>query len=656
MRVTGYQHNYRIFDSTAATRTDTPLIDIPQTLQAIPIQLLHDQGAHSLEDAVRNAPGVSVDLGDGNRDEFFIRGVKTKADFFIDGVRDDTEYFRDLYNVEEVDVLQGPTAILFGRGNAGGLINLVTKQPRRAPIRHLTLQAGTQNFLRGTVDFGNPIGDNAAFRINAVGQHSNGFRDHYYERRYGINPEIRFWLGDNTTLDLSYNHLSERLRADRGIPSRNGRPVRVSRDTFFGSIKQNHARNQVDAVNARITHDVNNSLTLRDTFRATRTDKFYQNLYPGSSVAADDTLSLKGYHHGNTRTSYFNHAEMILDAQTGSLRHKLLLGLDLGYQAGHDYEDTADTTENVPLADPIANSTFDIPERNNDVTANSEGIYAEDQIGWGAHWKALVGVRWDRFSVGAHYHLLPEGSGTHNIDTAFSPRAGLIYKPTQTDSLYAMVSRTFTPQGSNLGLSLKKPKGANFGPQRAIDYEIGNKLNLFDGRLSLTAALFQLDLNNVLNQDPNNPSRLVQTGAQRNRGFEFTADGRLTSNWSVWADYSYIDAEIVHATTKAPAGAEAGLVPHNQFSVWTRYAMNAHWGIGGGVLGRSRVYTSFSNDVVLPGYVRADAMAYYRNGNYRIQLNVKNLFNTHYYPTANGDNQIMPGAPITALLRFSVNF
>jgi catecholate siderophore receptor len=656
MQVIGYPDTYRIPDSTAATRTDTPLIDIPQTLQAIPIRLLHDQGALSLEDAVRNAPGVSVELGDGNRDEFFIRGVKTKKDFFIDGVRDDTEYFRDLYNVQEVDVLQGPAAVLFGRGNAGGLINLVTKQPQRAPIRRFTAQAGTLNFLRDTVDFGNPIGDNAAFRVNAVVQHNGGFRDYFYERRYGINPEIRFWLDDNTTLDLSYNHLSERLRDDRGIPSRNGRPVDVSRDTFFGSVKQNHARNRVDAVNARISHDVSDSLTLRDTFRGTRTDKFYQNLFPGSAVAASDTLSLKGYLHGNTRTSYFNHAEMIFDTRTGSVRHKLLLGFDLGYQTGHDYADEAETVENVPLADPTANSVFDIPGRNNDVTAHSEGIYVEDQISWGAHWKALAGVRWDRFSVDAQYHLLPNGNATHNTDTALSPRVGVIYKPAQSDSLYASISRTFTPQGSNLALSLEDPEGANFDPQTAVNYEIGNKLNLFDNRLSMTVALFQLDLDNVLSQDPNNPSRLVQTGEQRNRGFEFTVNGRLTSNWSIWANYAYIDAEIVHATTEAPAGAEVGLVPHNQFSMWTRYDINDHWGIGGGMLGRSRVYTSFSNNVVLPGYVRAGAMAYYQNGNYRLQLNVENLFDTRYYATAGGDNQIMPGAPINALLRFSVTF
>jgi catecholate siderophore receptor len=656
MRVTGYQDNYRISDSTAATRTDTPLIDIPQTLQAIPIQLPHDQGAQSLEDAMRNAPGVSVQQGEGNRDEVIIRGVKTKKDFFVNGVRDDTEYFRDLFNVQEVDVLQGPAAVLFGRGGAGGVINIVTKQPVRRPIRHITLEAGYWHHLRGTLDVGGPIDRDSALRINAVGENSGSYRDHFYQHRYGIDPEFTLSLGDDTRLETGAEHLYERRRADRGIPSRNGRPVDVSRDTFFGSIEQNYARATVDALHARIEHDFEDNLTLRDTFRVTRTDKSYRNMYPGSAVAADATLSLSGYRHANARTSYFNHTDLVYDANTGSLHHTLLLGADLAWQRDNDREDKAETIDNVPLADPIANGVYDLPSRNNHVVGNAEGIFAEDQMSLGTHWKALAGIRWDRFSVDAKFHLLPAGSGIQHTDTAWSPRGGLIYKPTQADSLYASVTRTFTPQGSNLALSLKSPKGANFAPEKAINYEIGNKLNLFDNRLSLTAALFQLNLDNVLSQDPNDPTRLVQTGAQRNRGVELTLNGILTSRWSVWANYSYIDAEIVRATEDAPAGAEAGLVPHNQFSVWTRYAINPHWGIGGGVLGRSRVYTTFSNDVILPGYIRADAMAYYRNGNYRIQLNVKNLFDTHYYPTASGDNQIMPGAPIHALLRFSVSF
>jgi catecholate siderophore receptor len=218
------------------------------------------------------------------------------------------------------------------------------------------------------------------------------------------------------------------------------------------------------------------------------------------------------------------------------------------------------------------------------------------------------------------------------------------------------VSRTFTPQASNLALSLESPLGADLSPETATNYEIGNKLGLFGQRLALTAALFQLNLQHMVNTDPNDPTRLLQTGAQRNRGFEFSAIGNLTPKWSIAANYAYLDARITHATKKAPAGALAGLVPRNQVSLWTRYAIDNHWGVGGGVLARSRVFTSFDNEVILPGYAVAGAMAYYQYGNYRIQLNVKNLFDRRYYATANGDNQIMPGAPRRAMLRVSLAF
>lgn len=659
IKVVGYVDPYKVLRTRSATRTDTPLIDIPLTLQPIPIQLLDDQAANSLADAVRNAPGVSVNLGEGNRDQFVIRGVSTKADFFVDGVRDDSEYFRDLYNVREVDILQGPAALLFGRGNAGGLVNLVTREPERATIRNVAVHGGDFGFLRGTLDLGAPIGESAAFRLDAVAQRNGGdanFRDHYFEHRHGIDPEFRFWPNDATTLEVGASQLQERLRADRGIPSQHGRPAAVARGAFFGSVTQNSARTHVTEAHARIEHVVGPDTTLRDTFRVSRNEKSYQNMYPGGPVAPDGTLSIAGYRHGNARTSWFNHADMVIEAATGPLHHKLLLGVDLGHQDDADHKENAITLREVPVTDPLVTGTFDLPDRDNGAQADSQNLYVEDQMRWGEHWIALAGIGWDRFSVRAQYHLLPAGNDTRHVDTAFTPRFGIIYKPVPNDSMYASVSQGFMPQGSNLALSLKSPKGANLDAQAATNHEIGNKLDLFDGRLALTAALFQLDLEHVVSPAPDDPTVLVQTGSQRNRGLELAASGNLTRRWSIAVNYAYLDARIMNATTDGPAGALAGLVPYNQFSLWTRYDINQHWGVGAGVLGRSRAFTSFSNAVVLPGYARADAMAYYRHGPYRIQLNVRNLFDRHYFATASGDNQIMPGEPREITLNVSADY
>lgn len=659
VNVTGYRESYRVPASSTATGIATALIDIPLTIDAIPAALLQDQGAVTLQAALRNAPGVSTAGGEGNRDEFTIRGVQTKTDFFIDGVRDDSEYLRDLYNVREVDALQGPAALLFGRGNSGGLINLVTKAPKRLPVRGFVFQAGADGFARSTLDVGDALGSDAAYRVNAVGQRNGGdanFRDDYFEHRYGVDPEFKFWIGADTTLEVGASALHERLRADRGIPSQDGRPADVGLRTFFGSPTQNHARTRVDEAHVRFTHAVSQHLTLRDTFQVSRNNKYYENLYPGSAVATDGTLTMKGYFHGNTRTSWFNHAEMALDTQTGSLQHQFLVGLDVGRQRDTDYKVSAVSIKGVPVTDPSVVGVFDLPDRDNGAQANFQNLFAQDQISWGAHWKGLVGVAWERFKVSAQYHLLPAGSGTQHTDTAFTPRAGVIYQPVANDSMYASVSRTFTPQGSNLALSLKTPAGANLAAQTATNYEVGNKLDLFSHRLALTAALFQLDLRHVQNTDPNDPSVLVLTGAQRNRGFEFTANGELTPTWRIAANYAYLDARITSPTTSGPAGALAGLVPYNQFSIWTRHDLSAHWGLGAGLVGRSRAFTSFSDAVVLPGYVRADAMAFYQTGAWRFQLNLQNLFNRHYYSTASGDNQILPGAPRTAMLTVTGNF
>jgi catecholate siderophore receptor len=642
---------------TTATHVATAPIDIPLSIQAIPAKLLNDQGALSLEDAVRNAPGVSVHQGEGNRDQFLLRGISTKSDFFVDGMRDDSEYFRDIYNVSEVDVLQGPSALLFGRGNAGGVVNLVTKQAGPQRIRSLSLDVGSWGLRRATLDIGDALDDGIAWRVNAMNEQSGGFRDHADAHRKGINPTLALRLGSTTRLDLGVEHLHEWQRADRGIPSQNGRPANVPRSTLFGSLTQNSAQATVDAFNARLTHDFSDTLQLRNTLRISHNDKFYRNLYPGSAVAGNGTVTMSGYAHANTRQSYLDQAELLADFDTGALTHQLLLGGDFAWQQDIDRKLNSPSISGVPVTDPLVDGKFNKLDRDNEVTGRELGFYAQDQVSLGEHWLAVLGARWSRFALDANYHLLPPTrNSTRHVDTSWSPRAGLIYKPVPNDSIYLSATRSFTPQGANLAISAKSPTGQNLDPQKAVNYEFGNKLDLFDGQLSLTAALFQLELSNVNSPDPNDPTQLVQTGAQRSRGVAFTLTGQLTPRWNIAANYSHLNAQLTRTTTDAAAGAKVGLVPREQTSIWTTYALTPHWGVGGGVSAQSRVYTSFSNKVVLHGYASVDGMAYYEQGNYRLQLNVGNLFDRHYYASASGDNQIMPADPRNVQLKLRVNF
>lgn len=665
--VTGWfaNQNYLTPITSTATGTDTPTLNVPQSIQVIPQALLRDQGAQSLEDAVRNAPGVAVRQGEGNRDEFYIRGVKTKSDFFMDGLRDDTLYYRDLYNVAHVDVLQGPAAILFGRGGAGGLINIVTRQADGQPIREVSIETGSWGHLRSTFDIGGAMGESAAFRIMGMGEDSNSYRDHYYLQRHAINPKFRFQLGDRTQLDVGVNYLNDHRFDDRGIPSRDGRPVDVPRNKYFGSVDQNLSRTRVEAFNARITHQFNDQVTLSNAFRVTDNKRLWVMAYPGGPVDDNDQVKLDTYARNVNRLSYFNRTELVANFNSGgTVTHKVLTGVEMGWQRDNDRQVLPDVGKKktlpgtYPLSNPISLPvTMNKIDFDNHAVGKEFGVYLQDQISMGTHWMALLGIRRDRFSVSAHY-LKPgvTPNYTHNVDSEWSPRAGLIFKPVENDSIYASVTQTYTPNAFNLAVSQKKPDTANLAPEKDTNYEIGNKLDLLGGRLSFTAALFQLNLRNVLADAADGSGDKVMTGAERNRGYALSLEGALTDKLSIYANYSHLNAVITEDTEDAKAGNREGLVPNKQFSIWTRYAFNTNWGIGAGLRGESDKHTSYTNDVLLPGYTQADAMAYYQADRYRVQLNVNNVTDKKYYSTANGDNEIMPAAPRNVMLRLSMNF
>ena len=651
--VTGTIEPYHPGISTTATRTATPLRDVPQTLTVVPRELLADQNVQSLGAAMRNVPGVTVAQGEGNRDQLVIRGINTNSDFFVNGVRDDQERFRDLYNVQSVEVLQGPAAVLFGRGGGGGVVNLVTARPTRNTPSEVVVSAGSFGHKRATAQLGGALNGKAAYRFNLMTEDSGGFRDAFFLKRYALNPTIGFDLGRATSLTLSFEHLSDHRLADRGIPSQAGRPFAVAANQLFGS-RQNDARNSNDTASIVFEHRFSPRLLLRNSFLSGTYDKFYQNVYAGSAVNAAGSFTLSAYNHEIDRTNTFNQTDLIFTARTGRVSHTLLAGAELGHQFQDELRVTPAAIANVPASSPVRDADFASAPTTIRRHANSDiaAVYVQDQMTLGRGFKAVVGARTDRFEVNVDDRL-PANVDLGRTDVATSPRAGLIYQPSGIASFYTSYSYTFLPSGQTLGLAANT---AQLTPENARNYEAGAKLDLLGQRLNVSAAVFRLDRNNVKNTDPNDPSRLVLTGQQRTEGVTLSTSGSPLPKWSVFGGYSYLNARVTQNTAAAPAGRLVGLVPRSQFNLWSTYDLSTRWGAGGGVIRQAKMFASFSNQVELPAFTRVDGVVYYRVNRYRLALNAENLLDTRYYSTANGDNNISPGAPRSVQLSLRVMF
>lgn len=662
--------------TNTVTKTDTPLRDIPASVTIVPRQLIEDASMLSIGDVLRYVPGVMMHQGENNRDDIVIRGNRTNADFFVNGIRDDAQIFRDLYNVQQVDVLKGPASVIFGRGGAGGIVNRVTKRPLFAPVGEATVLVGNYDQLRGTFDIGNQFNESVAWRINGVAEHSDSFRDGVTLDRWGINPTMTFRFAPQTALLVDYEHLDDRRNQDRGIPSQNGAPYNTSRSQFFGNAEQSVSNNGYDALYLLLDHAFDNGWSLRNAFRVVHYDRFYQNVYPGSAVNAAGLMTISAYNNANQRTNYFNQTDLVKTFFTGSVAHTLLVGAELGYQDSANQRldgvfgaNTYLNLPNVPATNPYTTVSRFAPNpngsnANNNVTAEIGAAYVQDQITFTEQWKAVLGIRYDRFKVNYDdLRTLVPPTDLSRTDNAWSPRAALLWEPNNWSSYYLAYSYAFLPSGEQLSLA---PTTADLAPESAKNYEIGARWNITP-RLMVQAAIFRLDRDDVRAADPNNPGFFVKTGQQRTEGAEVGIQGAVTDYWAVFGGYTYLDSRVTKPfnsgtaatiSTIIPAGTRVGLTPQNMFSLWNRFDFTQGWGAGLGVIYTDDYYTSFTNLVKIPAYTRVDGAIYYTfaDGKARVALNVENIFNEKYYPTVDGDNNISPGAPTNARLTFTYAF
>ncbi len=629
-----------------------------------------------MEDALRNVPGVAASHGDGQRDQVVIRGFTAIADQFVDGVRDDALYFRDLSNIERVEVLKGPSAVLYGRGSSGGLINRVTKKPKFGETSGETaLILGSHSLKRAEVDLNLSLGEAAAFRLNAAREDSGSYRDQQFVDRYSVAPSLAFKLSAQTDVLLQYTKARDQRVTDFGIPALNSRPVAVPASTYYGSgnaKRDDTSTSLVDAYTATFNHHFNDAFSVRNTSRHYTYELDRYNTLPAGTT---DPVALTV---GRTRSlvlrdesGWFNQTDFTYKNTLGGFKQEWLFGMELGQQKRRS-ESVSGGTDRVSLFNPgrvippaftAANYAADSAIPNN-TTQDILGLYLQDQITLSQNWKALVGVRFDEFKQATRWdRKLP---ALERTDRSFSPRAGLVWQPADAQSYYLSYSRSFQPSAETFALAANNATNA---PEVTRNVEVGGKLDFLNGALNVTAALFNLQRSNIKNTDPANPTRQINVGTQRTNGLELAASGRLPGQWDLSAGYAYLDGEMVASiasvsTLQLPVvavsslGKVPALTPRHSAFLWAMKGLGGGFSLGGGFNYVGERFTSLTNSVTLPSYLTADLAGSYKVGRYEWGVNLKNITDKSYIVSSHGsnDNLILPGPPRELQLALRVKF
>ncbi|MGK5010066.1 TonB-dependent receptor [Janthinobacterium sp. MDB2-8] len=663
--------------SASGTKTEMALRDVPQSINVVPAAVIRDQNAMSIQDIMKNIPGVGLSTGDGQRDQVFIRGFTAIGDQFVDGFRDDALYFRDLSNVERLEVIKGPAAVLYGRGSSGGLVNRITKKPG-VDITDVALSLTNTAGRRGAVDVGR-VGETVDWRVTGARELSDSYRDQQFINRTALAPTVAIRLSGATKLLLQGDYLEDRRLTDFGIPSYHGRPVAVDAGTYYGAANARDAdfsQSRVVSTAATLTHKFSDSLSLRNAFRYYdyHLDRNNTNI-SGNVNEVKGTMNFGHAKLNRDESGWFNQTELTQKLVTGSLRHEVLYGAEFGKQ-NKDASSWASTVvaTNVSIFNPVLpvvdrsklgarSDTFG--------TYDTAAAYVQDAISFSDEWKALAGLRYDRYKQQSRLAnaLGVTTADLSRTDSAYSPRAGLVWQPSAVQSYYASWSRSFQPSGENFALAANN---ADLAPETTRNTEVGAKYELWGGRANATVSLFRLERDNIKTSDPIT-NRIVPVGTQRTDGLELTFNADLHDGWKMMAGYAYLDASItdsiavdksvnVPGTTTASAvaikGKRATLTARNTANLWLTKDLGHGFTVGGGANAVGSRFANPGNTVVLPGYVTADAMAAYRTGRYEVQLNVNNIGDTRYIVSGHGSspNLSLPGAPrnVALTLRYSL--
>jgi catecholate siderophore receptor len=655
-------------DKINALRTPTPVIDVPQSLSIYTAEQITLQGFTSIGDIINYTPGVSTSQGEGHRDAIVFRGVRSTADFFIDGVRDDVQYYRPLYNLEQVEILRGPNALLFGRGGTGGILNRVTKKGIVGED-FSGYQASINSFgeFSAQIDSNFAVDENAAIRVNAFFESLDNHRDFYEGDRLGINPTAKIVLNPESLLDLSYEYIDHERFIDRGIPTgSDGRPVEAFKDIVFGDPELNTTELEAHLFRAALQQAFSDNL--KGNFNAFYGDydKLYENFYASGFNQLDtpDEVTLDGYVDTTQRENLILSGNLIGEFETERVSHTVILGAEwIDTSSDQDrynafWDATLDDTEifaiNRPLnlrggtglnASGATTSNSFAEDINDDTRVNIDvfSAYVQDEIALSDQWDVILGARFDSFDIEVFDVLANE---TRNRkDEEISPRFGLLFKPEENISLYGSYSESFLPRS---GEQFANINGSNnqLDPNTFSNLEAGVKVDFSQG-LSLTASLFEIEQSSPQVAD-NDPATLDVIDSEIS-GFELQLQGKVTAAWFISAGYSYLDGEQVNRS--GPTGLRPRELPENMFSVWNNYNVTDRLGLGLGLTYQDESFINNGNSAVLPSYTRIDAAAYYDvSDNLRVQVNVENFGDKLYFPNSHSTHEVTVGAPLNARL------
>ena len=733
----------------------TSVQDAPQAINVIPLLELKQQGVVSLEQALRNVPGITIAIGEGGTlsgDQFKIRGFDASNDVFVDGLRDFGVYQRDSFDYQEVQVLKGPSGALFGRGSVGGAINTLSKTPRLDGFNEVDAYAGSANFYRVLGDFDQKIDDHTAARLNVMAT-SQGVqdRDHIFSKRYGMAGAVAFGLGTNTTFTVNAFHQDDRRRPDYGVTILQppGSVVALpapeyglSRSSYLGfETDADHTR--ADVITTRFKTVVNPNLTITSDTRLGVYSRYFQY----TTVDTCSTACNAAYFDNNPATipnanyggsgpykqrdwGAQNITAAKVDFELFGLRNEVLTGWDLSYQnnkktfyayalpAGFATRNTIPYPLLTPPYYPPAGYAVFKPTRANlfcpvgttpncktNVTgttvfanlastgvvatagdAPDYGVFFTDHLFLTPKLSILASLREDWYranyvSTAASFVTTPLKAD----NALFDPRVSLIYEPNPTTTFYASYGKASTPQASSIVGSgtATTITTQSLAPEVSETYEVGAKVGVLGGRLSLTASLFDIKKNNATQTDPSTGFVQVNSGqTQEVKGLELGATGKITKDWTLTVGYTYLDDKIVQdfsCTTTAPLvckpnpytiGQQVVFVPKNSASLWTSYDLHKvvkGLSAGGGITYQSLIYggytsagtapnpTGLSKIAEIPESFSVDGYLAYEVGHYRLALNAYNLGDRLNYNQVFA-NRAVPAPGRTLIASLSVSF
>ncbi|MFC4161454.1 TonB-dependent receptor [Chitinimonas lacunae] len=654
---------------TNVGRTPQQQRDIPQSTVTVTQQLIKDQGDKTVKDALRNVSGLTFNAGEGGRtgDNLTLRGFAAYSDLYVDGLRDIGQYNRDLFFVDQVEVLRGPASMLFGRGSTGGVINQTAKEAFLGWKTEASATVGTDSYYRATMDWNHKLSDHNALRINAMATDAGSFREGAEQKRWGFAPTVTFGLRTNTQITASWVYMKEDNVPDYGVPYYNGRPI-DRWDTFYGLSDADYEKTDTHIGTLRIQHKFSPDLQLKNTLRYGSYEREVWptaprlNLASTGGVLTDQTVITRGRpgRQGDD-TVWSNQTDLLFNFTTGAVKHQVLSALELGREDSWTSRWTGPTIPNATVGNPnnrpVLPAMVRIPGSETDFTADTVSLMLQDTMTLAPQWKLVAGLRWDRFE-GEYRRKLWDARGNltrddySRTDRVWSGRSGLLYQPDQKQSYYLSWGTSFNPSGEAYALD---PRGANTPPEKNRNIEIGAKLDLLDGDLALHGALYRTEKTNERNTDPLIPDVYLLSGKRHTDGIEIEVAGRITEDWLVYSSVALMRGRIDRALDPAQQGKRSINTPRYTASLWTDYRIGHGWKVGGGVNAVGKRYTSLANTTNIPAYTVWNAMAAYETRNWDIQLNLNNIGDERAFENLYGGHAV-PGAGRSAQLMGTYRF